>query len=185
MNLFIFLFLGEGLLIVFNEIKPSMLLYSRSTDILTRMDALRWGPGALYFNFRMNSKGYHDEEFFTATSSDLVIGLLADSLGLGVVPYEYNFVTIAERELQQQFANSYDRIAIHNFGVPAVAMNEYAFLLESEVLPTRPSFVVLCLFMGNDIIESQGFGELTESRYYLQNWFLWLLPKRFAIRSGI
>jgi hypothetical protein len=183
MNLIIFLFLGEASLIIFNKMRPSMLLYTKSADILTRMESLRWGRGVEYFNFRMNSQGYHDEEFFRAGDSDLVIGLLADSFGIGVVPYAYNFATVAERNLQERFGNSYNRIAIHNFGVPGIAMNEYVFLLESEVLQTNPSFVVLCIFVGNDIIESQDFGELKTSRYCFQNWFLWLLPKRLFILS--
>lgn len=180
-NLLILLLLGETSLSVFNYVKPSMLFYSSSSDIVTRLNSIRMKPHSPYFNFRLNSEGYHDEEFFHAKASDLVIGLLADSFGFGVVPYEYNFATIAERELQRRFRSSYRRIAIHNFGIPAIAMEEYAYLLETEVLQTNPSMVLLCIFVGNDIIESQEFGQINPSRYCLQNWFLWLLPKRLFI----
>jgi len=183
MNLILVLFFGETSLMLFNAVRPSMLFYTQSSNILNRMESLRWGRGASYFNFRMNSQEYHDEEFFQAADPDLVIGLLADSFGLGVVPYEYNFVTLAERTLQQRLDTTYNRIAVHNFGVPATAMSEYAFLLETEVLPTNPALVVVCLFIGNDVIESQHFGELPSSRYAFQNWFLWLLPKRLTILS--
>ncbi|MBN1552186.1 hypothetical protein JW979_12000, partial [bacterium] len=181
MNLMLLLFLGELFLIIFSHVRPSILFYSHTSDILTRIDSLHWGPGAPYFNFHMNSRGYHDEEFFRAEDLDLVIGLLADSFGLGVVPYEYNFATVAERKLREYFANTYNRIAIHNFGVPGIAMEEYAFLLETQVLQTNPALVVLCIFIGNDIIESQEFDQIKQSRYCFQNWFLWLVPKRLVI----
>jgi len=35
------------------------------------------------------------------------VALLADSFGLGVVPYEHNFATIAERLLRQALVDRY------------------------------------------------------------------------------
>ena len=65
----------------------------------SRVEAGRQPPGRLYFGFSLNSGGYHDEEFFVGDERDFVVGLLADSFGLGVVPYAYNFATVAERTL--------------------------------------------------------------------------------------
>jgi hypothetical protein len=183
MNIFILLFFGEVSLIIFNKLNPSILFYSESSDTFSRINSFRRKAGDQYFNFRLNGGGYHDKEFFRAEPPDLVIGLLADSFGFGVVPYDYNFATIAEVELQKRLEHSYTRIAIHNFGIPGIGMNEYASLLDSEVLQTNPSLVVLALFIGNDILESQEFGKKNPSRYCLQNWFIWLLPKNLLTLS--
>lgn len=178
MNILVLLILGEMLLVFSNRVKPSLLLQSKNADVAHRVKAMRWKPGKLYFNFHLNSGGYHDEEFFTAGDSDLVIGFLGDSFGVGIVPYEFNFVTRAERKLVEFFSGSYKRIAIHNASIPGIAMDEYAYLLESDILPTNPSIVVLCLFVGNDIIESCGFGRTDNRWYCFQNWYLYQFPCR-------
>jgi hypothetical protein len=178
MNILVLLILGETLLAVSNQVNPSLLLQSKNPDVAHRVKKMRWKPGALYLNFHLNSGGYHDEEFFIAGDSDLVIGFLGDSFGVGIVPYEFNFVTRAEQKLREIFSGSFDRIAIHNTSIPGIAMDEYAYLLESDILPFNPSIVVLCLFIGNDIIESAGFGRTDTKWYCFQNWYLYQFPRR-------
>lgn len=181
-NAMILLVAGELGLTVLSRMRPSPLFWSEPSGLQTRIDSMRWKPGLQYFNYRTNSRGYYDAEFITAKPGDLVIGVLADSFGVGVVPYEYNFVTVAERLLKNAVGNSYDRVAIHNFGIPGIAMAEYAYLLQTEVLPTHPTLLVLCLFVGNDVIETQKFiRNKTRNRYALQNWLICEIPRRLFI----
>lgn len=103
------------------------------------------------------------------------MALLADSFGLGVVPYEHNFATIAERLLRQALVDRYKRIEIHNYGLPAIGMQEYAHLLQTEVLDLNPACVALCVYVGNDISGSE---RRKTKRYKLQNWWLWIVGSR-------
>ena len=109
-------------------------LFWDEASMRSNLESWRRKPGELFFNFRLNSQGYHDEEFFRGDDSSPVVGLLADSFGLGVVPFDYNFATIAERLLQEKLKSRYQRVAVHNFGIPGIGMGEYAHLLNTEVL---------------------------------------------------
>ncbi len=127
-----------------------------------------------YFDFTFNTRGYYDTEFFQPREGDLVIALLADSFGPGVVPYRFNFATVAEQRLNETVHEQYGRIAIHNFGVSAIGMPEYAYLLESEVLAMDPRFVMLAVFVGNDI---HGFRD-ERLRASFANWWVTVLVRR-------
>jgi hypothetical protein len=129
-----------------------------------------------YFGFRLNRGGYHDHEFFRAGPRDRVVALLADSFGLGIVPYPDHFATIAEAHLRHGL--DYERVAIHNFGVSAIGMREYLLLLESEALDTNPNLVALCIFVGNDM---EGLVRRQRSRQALQGWWLWILSSRLVL----
>ena len=90
------------------------------------------------FGFRPNSGGFHDEEFFSADDDDFVVALLSDSFGLGVVPYRYNFATIAEQLLRRDLEAPGRRVAVHNFGIASLDLTGYAWLLQHEVPDTNP-----------------------------------------------
>ncbi len=134
-----------------------------------------------YFNTRLNSGGYHDEEFFAARSNDVVVALLADSFGFGVVPYAYNFATVAEKRLQAADRLAERRVAIHNFGVPSIGMREYYHLLTCEVPQYRPQCVVLCLFVGNDIGGFRDVRGQSRDRRDLAQWWSWTLARRIYL----
>ncbi len=106
--------------------------------------------------------------------------MLADSFGVGggVVPFDYNFATVAERRLQRALGGRFDRVAVHNFGVAGVGLPEYYYLTLTEVLPTRPELVAVCLFVGNDV--EIGLSQRTELAGYtlFKNWRAVELPKR-------
>ena len=172
MNCVVFLVLGELFSVSLNKTNLSVMMNIENVDVATRVNRLRQKAGKPYFNFYLNSGGYNDEEFFIADDSDLVIGFIGDSFGFGIVPYDFNFVTVAERRLQNYFKDSFQRIAIHNVSMPAIAMEEYVWLLQTEVLPLKPSFVVLCLFIGNDIYESAAYVTTSLQRYCFQNWYM-------------
>ena len=175
-NLVLVIVFSEVTLNSFSRYSPSPLLWDQSS-IESRISAHKMKPGARFFNTRINSDGYHDTEFFSATDNDFVVGMLSDSFGVGVVPYEYNFATVAEARLQRELAGQYDRIAIHNFGVPGIGMDEYAYLFNSEVAGYNPSLILVSVFIGNDLIDVRS----SRREYYaIQNWMIYQLPKRVA-----
>jgi hypothetical protein len=61
--------------------------------------------------------------------------------------------------------------------VAGTGMDEYAYLLTSEVLQTRPDLVVVAVFIGNDLIDQKS---IRRNYYGLQNWMLIQLPQRIA-----
>ena len=124
-------------------------------------DALRrsrYKPHAQRFDRKLNSGGFVDDEPFVAEDRDLVVAVLADSFGVGVVPFAYNFATVAEWRLRHAIGGNFARVAVHNFGVAGVGLPEHFYLMRTEALPTSPSLVVLCLFVGNDIEPGLGSG---------------------------
>lgn len=167
-------------LALFARVSPSPLLFGPSAD--ARLAASRPAPASPWFGGRLNAGGYHDEPFFAAAPGDLVVAVIADSFGIGVVPYAENFVTIAEARLRAAFANENARVAIHNFGVPGIGLAEYAHLLETEVSATNPTLVALCIFVGNDITGDPAFGASDPGRFTLQDWLLVELPRRLLAR---
>jgi hypothetical protein len=168
-NVVIGILLLEGGLLIISRIAPSRIFFD-PTSAASMIDVWRVKPHATGFGFRYSSLGYHDEEFFVASDNDLVVALLADSFGVGIVPYPYNFATVAETRLRSSLQDQYDRIAIHNFGVPATGMREYLHLLKEEALGYNPTRVVLCVFVGNDIDGIQNLSR--RQRYLVQDWLI-------------
>ncbi len=173
-NMALTVFSLEIVLTGYSKISPSPLLWDQSS-IVDRITANKMEPKTKYYDTFINSTGYHDGEFFASTESDFVIAMLADSFGVGIVPYDFNYSTIAEKLLQKSLGKEYQRIAIHNFGIPAIGMDDYAYLLNSEVLQYKPDMVLVSVFIGNDLLDS-----IPKKRVYyaIQNWILGQLPIR-------
>ncbi len=161
-----------------NSTSPLFLDLGAARDNIERY---RREPHTPYFNFSHNSRGYYDEEFFRAEEGDLVVALIADSFGVGVVPYDFNFATVAERRLEEALGDRYQRVAIHNFGIPSIGIPEYAHLLENEVAQTNPRRVLLAIFVGNDIEELRR-GKRWRASF--RNWWIVTLVRRlWVLRS--
>ena len=139
-------------------------------------------PGSSHLDFEFNKNGYYDSDFFVAGPNDLVICLLADSFGVGVVPNKYNFTSVAEKKLAQTCSQAYDRVAIHNFGIVNIGLLEYLHLLKTEVKTYKPKMVVVCAFVGNDLSVRRP-KQITD--YFVgQNWVLWNIAARLYSLSG-
>ncbi len=173
-NLLLGLVVAEAALSVASRYSTSP-LFLDTPSIAANLEKARPRPHQRYFGFSLNSGGYHDTEFTAAGPEDYVVSMLADSFGLGVVPYEYNFATIAEKRLRQALAGRFKRVEIHNHGLPAIGMQEYAHLIRTEVLDLNPSCVALCVYVGNDISGSE---RRKTKRYKLQNWWVWIVGSR-------
>ncbi|MFY9345620.1 MAG: hypothetical protein WAT39_24225 [Planctomycetota bacterium] len=166
----------EAVVVAWGRLFPSPLVWDEASTV-SLLDANRLQPHTPYFGFRVNSLGYHDEEFFRREPGDLVICMLADSFGVGVVPFDFNYCTVAERVLRAAFATRFDRVAIHNFGVSATGPSQYVHLAETEVRRYAPDLVAVSLFVGNDVL---CHGVRYQPRKYctLQRWACWRLGAR-------
>ena len=156
----------------------------RRADETLRRFRLR--PQVPYYDGSTNSRGYVDDEFFAAEQDDLVVAVISDSFGVGIVPPRHNFVAEIERRLQGALAGRFGRVAAHNFGVSATGLPEYHRILETEALATRPALVVLCVFVGNDLFRPLRPPGLA-SFAVLRNWRTFQLAvrlDRLAVERG-
>ena len=180
-NLILLLLLAEGGLSVMRRVAPSPLLWDDSSAA-AMVEQLRGGDGTDFL--RYNSRGYPDEEFLEAAPKHYVVAVVADSFGVGSVPWRYNFATVAERLLQEHLRGRYERVAVNNYGIIVINMPEYLHLLSTEVLPSDPDQVVLCIFVGNDIGGLRE--ERAHDRFRLQNWLVVQTARRLArVGAGV
>src|SRR5215475_15078953 len=139
--------LAELGLRIYNYIDPLPIFYSESYN--------RWRgkPFAPEYNtFHLNSRGFNDVEFDTrkAAGTTRILGI-GDSFAFGVVPYEYNYLTVIEQSLKQGGHN----VELINMGIPGIGPKEYLTLLINEGLALEPDRVLLSFFIGNDFEESR------------------------------
>jgi len=174
-NLLVVTLLIEGILTFWARYSHSPFFWNTGA-IEANIQRFRPGPDYRFYDFTFNSAGYHDQEFFRGEEGDLVVAVLADSFGVGIVPYDYNFVTVAERHLQEALKGSHQRVAVHNFGISSIGVPEYLYLLDTEVMDTNPALVVLVAFVGNDIGGDQPSED--RPRQSFRNWWIWTFGKR-------
>jgi hypothetical protein len=158
--------LGELSLRMYNAVDPLPIFY---TDSYNRF---RGKPFAPDWSFHLNSKGFKDVEFnpnkLPGTIRILGIG---DSFAFGVVPYEYNYLTLLEQHLKQGGHN----VELINMGIPGIGPREYLSLLVREGLVLGPDRVLVSFFIGNDF-EGQRRSLVSYSyvasliRYVLARW---------------
>src|SRR5215510_781279 len=138
--------LGEFGLRIYNYVDPLPIFYSNSYN--------RWRgkPFAPDWNFHLNSKGFNDVEFNIkkAAGTTRILGI-GDSFAFGIVPYEYNYLTLVEQNLKQSGHN----VELINMGIPGIGPKEYLSLLINEGLALEPDRVLLSFFIGNDFEESR------------------------------
>jgi hypothetical protein len=150
LNAILALGLGEVALRVAQRVAPSRLLWDDSSVARAVVDRRRCEPG-LWFRYLCNSRGYPDEEFFVPGPDDYSVALLADSFGVGSVPWSHLFTTLAERELRERLGGRYSRVAIDNHAVIGIDLLGYRYLFEHEIRDRGYRQVVLGFFVGNDM----------------------------------
>lgn len=175
--------LSASPLLDFSDLAGGQAADQRVEDTLRRF---RFKPHARMYDKELNSGGYLDDEPFAAGKRDFVVALLADSFGVGggVVPFDYVFATVAERELRRAVGDRCDRVAVHNLGVAKIGLPEYFYLMRTEALRLNPKVVALCLFIGNDL--EGGLTQRSEKagRALLGNWRVVELPRRLWRLEG-
>jgi hypothetical protein len=131
---------SEVALRIYNHIQPSFVFYNSSYR------RYHGNPFESWFDFRLNSRGYLDTEFGPKRPGWHRIVAIGDSFGHGVVPYRYNFLTLAESELQKTRSD----VEIYNLGIPRIGPREYVAVLANEGLAYEPDTVLVSFFVGND-----------------------------------
>ena len=169
--LFVGLELALGLVATFVR---SPLFAQDSTDAKGWLAANKLRPGDTIGGFRVNSHGFNDDE--PEKNKGCLVTAVGDSFTVGVVPHEFHFATVAEREL---------KCPIYAIGVCAVGPEEYAILEREEALPLNPDVVLVNLFVGNDIVDNlRGRDHFRGGmRHWLDrhNLLVYELPRRLAI----
>lgn len=143
--LLITIVLGEVGLRAYNMAYPTFVFYDDSYN------RFRGKPHSYNFGFRLNSKGFKDEEILEKRTGVYRILGIGDSFAFGIVPYDQSYLTLLERKFQEQ---SFDAEVI-NFGIPSIGPKDYLSLLLDEGLDLEPDMLLLSFFTGNDFGESE------------------------------
>jgi SGNH hydrolase-like domain, acetyltransferase AlgX len=135
------LVLAEISLRMYNQINPSFIFYSNSYN------RYRGKPFAPDYDFHLNSKGYKDVEFNPQKAEGIfrILGI-GDSFTYGVVPYQYNYLTLLEESLNK----SRRKVEVMNMGIPSIGPRDYLSLFVHEGLALRPDMIIISFFVGND-----------------------------------
>jgi hypothetical protein len=126
---------------------PSPLFSQAEADAAEKIARFKFPAGSKMLGYTFNNQGYYDKSFDDLPPGRRRIAVASDSFGVGVVPYPLHFTTTCEKELPNT--------DVLNFGIAGIGPEEYAHLIRTEVLPLGPDAIVLCLFVGNDVIESK------------------------------
>jgi len=133
--------LGELNLRIYNSLDPLPIFYSDSYN------RFRGKPFAPDWSFHLNSRGFKDVEFSPSKAAGTIRILgIGDSFAFGVVPYEYNYLTLVEQDLKQ---SGHD-LELINMGIPGIGPREYLSLLVREGFVLEPDRVLVSFFIGND-----------------------------------
>ncbi|HKX45119.1 MAG TPA: SGNH/GDSL hydrolase family protein, partial [Planctomycetota bacterium] len=161
---------GEFALVGLAAFDPRPIFATGSASERAFVESYRFEPGSTRFGTPTNALGHYDQPFLPPESRTRpMVAVVGDSFVAGTVPLADLFHTVAERELGD--------VDVYAFGVSAVGVPEYRYLIEREVLPLRPDAVVVSFYAGNDLL-----GLLREpraDRYYAR----WLDREQLLLRA--
>lgn len=135
--------LGEIALRAYQYFNPTFIFYESSHN------RFRGKPFSDDWGFKLNSKGFKDKEFTEKNEDTYRIVGVGDSFTFGVVPYEYNYLTVLESTLQEAAIDA----EVLNLGIPGIGPKDYLTLFVEEGLPLQPDMLLLSFFIGNDFSE--------------------------------
>ena len=92
-----------------------------------------------------NAQGFNDREFAAAALPPKAV-FVGDSFTFGVTPFAESFAHRVE-----DLMGGADTFRVVNLGVPATGPQEYLAMIRHRALSMRPEWVVVNLFVGNDI----------------------------------
>ena len=166
--------LGEVGLRIYNFIDPLPIFYSGNPD---RFRGKAFAP---FWNFHLNSRGFNDVEFSThKTPGTIRILGIGDSFAFGVVPYEYNYLTLVEQYLKESGHN----VELINMGIPSIGPKEYLSLLVNEGFALEPDRVLLSFSIGAAFSESRRRKLLDYS--YVASLITYVLERRTKFEGPI
>ena len=152
------LLVAEGALRLAGQLWSHPLMIPSDPSAEARINTWRLQPGSTWMGKRVNSQGYCDDEHGQKKETDVFrIVILADSFGVGYVPYQSNFISLMREQLRE------DKLAtrhyeVINLAVPSAGPAEYQWLLLHEALQFSPDLIICCFFVGNDFLDSQSRG---------------------------
>ena len=144
---------------------PTFIFYTNSYN------RYRGKPHAQDYSFKLNSLGFKDKEFTEKKENIYRIIGIGDSFTFGVVPYEYNYLTLLESQLQRAGYN----IEVMNMGICAMGPKEYLSLFVSEGIKFKPDMLLLSFFIGNDFFDSINSDSKWHSYSYTTSFIYYLI----------
>ncbi len=151
--------MSEITLRIYNKINPSFVFYDSSYN------RFRGKPNAPDYDFKLNSQGFKDLEFTVEKPAGInrILGI-GDSFAYGVVPYQYNYLTVLEEKLNK----SGQKTEVINMGIPGMGPRDYLSILVNEGLQLKPDRVILSFYIGNDFLDNYMTAHLrTEEKSYI------------------
>lgn len=142
-NVALTLLLAEGCLRALAACGHGSVLFS---DTLA---AYRLAPGRDYGGgLRGNARGYPGPDLTPAKPPGVVrVAALGDSFSIGpAVPFAENYLT--------RLAQILPGVEVCNLGISGAGPREYRAALARDGWPLHPDFVLVCVFVGNDITET-------------------------------
>ena len=129
---------------LYNNANPTFIFSDKSYN------RFRGKPFSKDYNFTLNSKGFKDIEYAKVKPQGVyrILGI-GDSFVFGVVPYQYNFLTILEEKLNR----NNKKIELINMGIPSIGVDSYYSLIVNEGLELNPDFIICCFAIGNDFVD--------------------------------
>ena len=137
--------MSEITLRIYNKINPSFVFYDSSYN------RFRGKANAPDYDFKLNSQGFKDLEFTVEKPAQThrILGI-GDSFAYGIVPYQYNYLTLLEKKLNK----SGQKTEVINMGIPGLGPRDYLSILVNEGLKLNPDRIVLSFYMGNDFLDN-------------------------------
>ena len=150
-NLLVVAVLAEAGLRAYARYGSKGFLFQTDAEAGLKVQSYRLKPAQLIRGFPVNAQGFYDAPFTPGKPADTFrILALADSFGVGMVPYPNNFLTQLERRLDARRPAG-RRVEVLNTGVQAIGMREYLHILKTMGPTYDPDWVLVCVFVGNDI----------------------------------
>jgi hypothetical protein len=166
-----------GIIILSCFIKTPLLVKdnAHSSNVISTYQK-KYRTGTIRMGFPLNSHGFYDREVTQEKNDNSFRVLaLADSFGMGIVPYKNNFLTLLENNTakEQELKN----IDVINTGIPRIGTNEYYVLFKKYFKKYHCDHVLLCLFTGNDIESFEKF-KTAKRFFYPEYWYTYVVAKR-------
>jgi hypothetical protein len=141
---------------LYNHFNPTFIFYDRSYN------RFRGKPGATNYDFYLNSRGFKDVEFKPKKEANAYRVLaLGDSFAFGVVPYQHNYLTL----LEQQLNSRGHQVEVLNMGIPGIGPQHYLALFANEGLQLQPDMALVSFFIGNDFADTMVRGRANFYKY--------------------
>ena len=130
---------------------PMAALAGGSAEPRALVEANRPPAGSFSFGFPCDQRGHYDAHPGPPPRAGKLVVSIGDSFSASVVPHEFHYTTVAERELAALRGPDAPPVEVYNMGLPGLGPPEYLHLLVHEALPLEPDLIVVHLFAGNDL----------------------------------